>query len=68
MKQRIAIVQRDIIWRDVEANLKALEEIFYNIEADVIVLSEKFQTGFVVEPKEIADNGTTLRWMQLMAQ
>lgn len=68
MKQRIAIVQRDIIWRDVEANLKALEEIFYNIEADVIVLSEMFQTGFVVEPKEIADNGTTLRWMQLMAQ
>ena len=31
MKQRIAIVQRDIIWRDVEANLKALEKIFQSI-------------------------------------
>ena len=68
MKQRIAIVQRDIIWRDVEANLKALEKIFQSIEADVIVLSEMFQTGFVVEPKEIADDGTTLRWMQHIAQ
>lgn len=68
MKQRIAIIQREIVWCNVEANLRALEEIFKCIEADVIVLSEMFQTGFVVEPKEIADNGTTLCWMQRMAE
>lgn len=68
MKQRVAIVQRDIAWRDVEANLAHLERMLEGVEADVVVLSEMFQTGFVTDPKGVADDGTTLRWMQRMAE
>lgn len=68
MIQRIAIVQRDIVWQDVDANLCALERMLQNVEADVVVLSEMFQTGFVTEPRSVADDGHTLRWMQDVAQ
>ena len=68
MIQRIAIVQRDIVWQDVDANLCALERMLQNVEADVVVLSEMFQTGFVTEPRSVADDGRTLCWMQDVAQ
>ena len=68
MRQRIAIVQRDIVWQDIDANLRAIEPMLEGVEADVVVLSEMFQTGFVTEPKSIADDGRTLAWMQRVAK
>ncbi len=67
MRQRIAIVQRDIVWQEIDANLCALEHMFEGVEADVVVLSEMFQTGFVTEPEEVADDGRTLSWMRSVA-
>ena len=67
MRQRIAIVQRDIHWQDIDANLRALEPMLEDVKADVVVLSEMFQTGFVTEPESIADDGRTLDWMRGMA-
>lgn len=67
MRQRIAIVQRDIVWQDIDANLRALEHMLAGVEVDIVVLSEMFQTGFVTEPESIADDGRTLRWMQSIA-
>lgn len=63
MKQRIAIVQRDIVWCDAKANFRAIEAMLEGIKADVIVLAEMFQTGFVVNPEAVADSGTTIEWM-----
>lgn len=68
MRQRIAIVQRDILWQDVDANLRAIEPMLDVVEADVVVLSEMFQTGFVTEPRKVADDGRTLCWMQGVAK
>lgn len=68
MKQRVAIVQRDIAWCNIEANLKTLEQMLEGIKTDVVVLSEMFQTGFVTTPKDICDSSTTLAWMQKMAK
>lgn len=68
MKSRVAIVQRDIVWRDVERNFQQLETILADVEADVVVLSEMFQTGFVTEPEGVADDGRTLRWMLIAAK
>ena len=68
MKQRVAIVQRDIAWRDVESNLAQLEAMLQGVEADVVVLSEMFQTGFVTDPEGVSDEGATLSWMQRIAQ
>lgn len=68
MTQRVAIVQRDIIWCDVDANLSALERMLADVEADVVVLSEMFATGFVVEPSRVMDDGHTVEWMRRMAK
>lgn len=68
MRQRIAIVQRDILWQDIDANLSALEQMLEGVKADIVVLSEMFQTGFVTEPRSVADDGRTLRWMQSVAK
>lgn len=67
MKHRVAIVQRSISWCDVEANLKALEQMLSMVKADTIVLSEMFQTGFATNPTAIADEGRTLQWMKRTA-
>lgn len=68
MTQRVAIVQRDIVWCDIDANLTALEHMLSDVEADVVVLSEMFQTGFVTDPHAALDDGRTLRWMMHMAE
>lgn len=67
MKQRVAIVQRNIVWRDVEANLALIEQMLEGVDTDVVVLSEMFQTGFVTDPEGVADGGVTLAWMQRIA-
>ena len=67
MKQRVAIVQRDIAWSDIEANLEVVEHMLSGVKADVVVLSEMFQTGFVTNPQGVADEGRTLEWMKRMA-
>ena len=67
MKQRVAIVQRNIVWRDVEANLALIEQMLEGVDADIVVLSEMFQTGFVTDPEGVADGGVTLAWMQRVA-
>lgn len=63
MRQRIAIVQRDIAWCDAKTNCQAIEAMLEGIDADVVVLAEMFQTGFVVRPDAVADSGETLEWM-----
>ena len=67
MKQRVTILQRNIAWCDISANLDAIEQELQGVQSDVVVLSEMFQTGFVVNPDGIADDGATLGWMQCMA-
>ena len=67
MRQRVAIVQRDIVWCDAKANYDALESMLVGVDADVVVLSEMFPTGFATTPMGIADEGAALEWMQGMA-
>lgn len=68
MIQRVAIVQRDIVWSDIDANLRALGVELADVKADVVVLSEMFQTGFVTDPRSVVDDGSTLEWMRRMAK
>lgn len=67
MKHRVAIVQRPIEWQNVAANLRSIESMLEGTQCDTVVLSEMFQTGFVTDPREVADDGTTLEWMKRMA-
>lgn len=68
MKHRVAIVQRDIRWLDTEHNLQALEQMLEGVEADVVVLSEMFPTGFATDPREVADRGSVVEWMVALAR
>ncbi len=72
MKLRIAIVQRDLVWEDRQANRTmfgdALDEI--GKFADVILLPEMFDTGFTMRAAEMAwpSKGPTLDWMKEQSQ
>lgn len=65
----ITLVQYDIHWMDCQANLDFLEDQLKNLKTDLIVLPEMFNTGFSMQPKEIAESmeGKALTWMQRMA-
>ncbi|KAA0990372.1 amidohydrolase [Dyadobacter aurulentus] len=66
----VALVQSDLYWEDVTANLSSLEEKIAQVPdaPDVIVLPEMFNTGFTMNTS-LAEpmNLTTTRWMKQIA-
>lgn len=73
-KLKIALLQYDIIWQDVDANLYTLEELVYTKllgqNIDIVVLPEMFTTGFGVQSAHLAEfmNGKTHKWLKNMAK
>ncbi|WP_221394761.1 amidohydrolase [Dyadobacter sp. NIV53] len=67
----VALIQTDLYWENVTANLSSLEEKIAAIEkpADVIILPEMFNSGFTMNRK-VAEpvNLTTTRWMKQIAE
>ncbi|MCC5921590.1 MAG: amidohydrolase [Cyclobacteriaceae bacterium] len=67
----ICLIQADLYWQNIEANLNTFEEKIWEIEepADLIVLPEMFNTGFTMQPKGLGEpmNSRTFRWMKQMA-
>jgi len=68
MGSRITLIQRDIEWLNIDANLKSIESMLEGVATDVVVLSEMFQTGFSINPCDAVDDGRTLEWMRRIAQ
>lgn len=67
---KVSIIQSDIHWEDVGANLASFEEKIWQIgSTDVIVLPEMFSTGFSMNAKRLAEmmNMRTFKWMKQMA-
>lgn len=64
---KITLIQADLAWRDREKNLQQFDELISQIvqPTDLIILPEMFTTGFVTEPKALAEppKGPTLKWM-----
>ena len=64
----IALIQTDLYWTDVAANLHMLDQKLDSLspEADLIVLPEMFSTGFCMEPEQIAEDmdGCAILWMK----
>lgn len=71
-KLRVALLQSDIIWEDINANLAQFSTKIKSIssEVDLIVLPEMFSIGFTMNAKNLAEtmDGKTVRWMQNLAQ
>ena len=69
---KTTLIQSDIYWQDVDANLAMLEEKIWQIEGqtDIIILPEMFNTGFSMDAEKLAEpmNFKTFRWMNQMAK
>jgi omega-amidase len=65
---KVTIIQSDIYWEGVDANLAMFEEKIWQIEGDqdLIVLPEMFTTGFTMNAEALAEpvNSKTFRWMK----
>jgi predicted amidohydrolase len=68
---RITLLQSDLYWEEIDANLSAFEEKIWQIgqDTDVIVLPEMFTTGFTMNAQTLGEhmNMRTFRWMRQMA-
>lgn len=68
---KITIIQSDIHWEDIGANLAMFEEKIWQIggNTDVIALPEMFTTGFTMAAPRLAEhmNMRTTKWMRQMA-
>ena len=63
MVVKVAAIQHDIVWADREANFAALEPLISAAAADgarLVVLSEMFSTGFVVDRDDIGEREGTV--------
>jgi omega-amidase len=68
---KVTIIQADLHWEDIGANLAMFEEKIWQIgsQTDVIILPEMFTTGFSMNTKRLAEmmNMRTFKWMRQMA-
>jgi omega-amidase len=66
-KLNLTIIQQDIIWGDIDANLEHLDVLISQNKypSDVILLPEMFSTGFTMDTKNFDDvkQGKTVKWM-----
>ena len=67
----ITLIQPDIVWEDIVANLANYENTIAALPAQkhVVVLPEMFSTGFSMAPERLAEpmDGRTVSWMADMA-
>jgi len=67
----VTIIQSELVWEDIDANLDNFERKINGIEGhqDLIVLPEMFNTGFSMNPQKFAEttNGKTMAWLKKQA-
>lgn len=68
----VTLIQPDLAWQDKAANLRKFEQYFLDLKGkqDLLILPEMFSTGFVMEPRKIAENmeGETMAWLAHQAE
>ena len=67
---KITIIQQDIAWKDVDANVANLEQLARNAEkADLYLFPEMCSTGFCMQPQGVAEevDGATVQLMKRLA-
>ncbi len=64
---KVALLQFDMIWEDVESNLAKVEAFAQSLDPDteLFILPEMFTTGFTMNPHNLFEEvgGPTLEWM-----
>jgi omega-amidase len=68
----VCLVQADLVWEDIGANLENLDRMLKQVPAytDLVVLPETFSTGFTMQSDRFAEgeDGKALAWMQKTAR
>ena len=71
-EMRITSVQDVLHWEDEQSNLQMFTDLLSHLKGktDLIVLPEMFNSGFSMRPEQFAQtiDGSTVRWMQQLAQ
>ena len=69
---KACLVQADLVWEDIETNLRLLEGMLETLEKDVdlVVLPETFSTGFTMQAEKLAEGeqGKAAGWLKRMAK
>ncbi len=68
---KITIIQPDIIWEDVRANLNKYPVLLEKTEdTDIIIFPEMFTTGFSMHPEKLFETmeGISIQWMKKTAK
>ena len=63
------LVQGDLVWEDIDANLEQLESKISSIGSGVIILPEMFSTGFSMASAKLAESmtGKAVTWLTKQA-
>ncbi len=68
----VTLIQTDLYWEDIDANLQMLDQKINSIDepTEVVILPEMFTTGFSMHPAKLAQpmDGSALRWMKQKAK
>jgi len=70
-KLNITIVQSNLVWENIDANLENFAKKLENVgAADLIVLPEMFNTGFSMNSKNLAEkpDGKSVKWLVNLAK
>lgn len=67
---KMLLVQKNLVWEDILANLNGYTAMIADRKTDVVVLPEMFSTGFTMNPTAFAKDNEThaLPWMQQLAK
>lgn len=66
----VSLIQADLHWEEIDANLAMFEEMIWSIDqTDLVVLPEMFTSGFSMNAEKLAEppGGKTFKWMRQMA-
>ncbi len=71
MSLTITLIQTDLVWENIDANLIQLEQKINSISVrtELIVLPEMYSTGFTMNPEKMAETmeGKAVAWMKRLA-
>ena len=71
MSLTITLIQADLVWENIDANLLRWEEKInaISIKTELIVLPEMYSTGFTMNPEKLAEtmDGKAVSWMKRIA-
>ncbi|MDF1574210.1 MAG: amidohydrolase [Bacteroidales bacterium] len=69
---KVCLVQADLVWENIEANLHLMEGMLETLEKDtgLVVFPETFSTGFTMRSVQLAEgeDGKAVRWLLRMAR